>query len=475
MFAAPFAYSAAEIRAAEAPLLAAEASPDALMQRAAHAVARVAREMSGPRERVLLLVGPGGNGGDALYAGAELAREGWHVNAWLPLGRAQQRALDAFVGAGGGVVEKPGVCDLLIDGLFGLGGAGDLPDAVADIEANQVLAVDVPSGVDADTGEAGRNALQADVTVTFGGWRYAHALSTRCGSALCADIGLPLPESDVRVYRAVPDTQLSLDGIRPMGPVPVDVKEPGAADDKYTGGVVGIHAGSGTYPGAALLCTAGAVTATPAMVRFAGAQALEVVRAHPEVVATRELEQAGQVQAWVCGPGIGLDEEADAAVDWVLRQGVPVVLDADALTLVARAPRRLEQVVVTPHDGEFSRLYRGMTKGRVEETVECARALGCTVVRKGRATVVSNGQETILIDAGSSWAATPGSGDVLAGILGARVARDGMDDVLLLAQSVQVHAVAAWLASLTPYGHAQTSASEIARNVRSATAWCTRF
>ena len=92
------------------------------------------------------------------------------------------------------------------------------------------------SSVDADTGEAGRNALQADVTVTFGGWRYAHALSTRCGSALCADIGLPLPESDVRVYRAVPDTQLSLDGIRPMGPVPVDVKEPGAADDKYTGG-----------------------------------------------------------------------------------------------------------------------------------------------------------------------------------------------------------------------------------------------
>ncbi len=445
------------------------------MQRAAHAVARVAREMSRPQERVLLLVGPGGNGGDALYAGAELVREGWHVEAWLPLGRAQQRALDAFVGAGGGVVEKPGVCDLLIDGLFGLGSAGDLPDAVADIDANQVLAVDVPSGVDADTGEASRNALQADVTVTFGGWRYAHALSTRCGNVLCADIGLPLPESHVRAYRAVPNTGLDLEGIRPMGPVPVDVKEPGADDDKYTGGVVGIRAGSGTYPGAALLCTAGAVTATPAMVRFAGAQALEVVRARPEVVATRELEQAGQVQAWVCGPGIGIDGEADAAVDWVLQQGVPVVLDADALTLVARAPRKLARVVATPHDGEFSRLYIGMTNDRVEETADCARQLGCTVVRKGRATVVSDGQESILIDAGSSWAATPGSGDVLAGIIGARVARDGMDDVLLLAQSVQVHAVAAWLASRTPYGHAQTSASEIASNVRSATAWCARF
>lgn len=199
-------FTADQIRAAEAPLLAAQAHPDQLMQSAAHAVFEAAEAMlggsagsAGSAGRVLVLAGPGGNGGDALYAGAELALAGQGVDALLTAGHAQQRALAAFSNAGGQVLEtlpdSSAEYALAIDGITGIGGFGGLREELADVvrwlRRVRVLAVDVPSGVDADTGEAGELHITADATVTFGGWRRAHALAPECGVQLLANIGLP--------------------------------------------------------------------------------------------------------------------------------------------------------------------------------------------------------------------------------------------------------------------------------------------
>ncbi|MDN8605970.1 NAD(P)H-hydrate dehydratase [Corynebacterium ureicelerivorans] len=517
-------FTADQIRAAEAPLLAAQAHPDQLMQSAAHAVFEAAEAMlggsvgsAGSAGRVLVLAGPGGNGGDALYAGAELALAGQGVDALLTAGHAQQRALAAFSNAGGQVLEtlpdSSAEYALAIDGITGIGGSGGLREELADVvrwlRRVRVLAVDVPSGVDADTGEAGELHITADATVTFGGWRRAHALAPECGVQLLANIGLPgrplhaelldtMPEwahdgpTLVLANRAVADPQGWPDTLSPLPAAPVQDVTPGPADDKYSGGVVGIRAGSAGYPGAAVLTVSGAVMATPAMVRYAGPEADGVVRVRPEVVVTRRLEDAGRVQAWVFGPGAGTGEEAARELAWALEQQVPLLIDADGLTLITQhehlrqaVASREEPTVLTPHDGEFSRLREaaGVRKStRFEETLELAATLRATIVRKGRITLIAPEDDPNLIhavDAGHSWAATPGSGDVLAGIMGAHVALSAaLAEQAAAAEvvtgavtgAVTVHAVAAWLAAQTPFGPATAPAGRIAEHVRDATA-----
>ncbi|WP_311389930.1 bifunctional ADP-dependent NAD(P)H-hydrate dehydratase/NAD(P)H-hydrate epimerase [Corynebacterium haemomassiliense] len=517
-------FTADQVRAAEAPLLDFQSHPDELMQSAAHAVFEAAKAMlaggsGGSSGRALVLAGPGGNGGDALYAGAELQLADHNVDALLTAGHAQERALSAFTNAGGTVLERlpEGSAEyaLAIDGITGIGGSGglrgELVDVVAWLRGVQVLAVDVPSGVDANTGVAGELHVSADATVTFGGWRRAHALAPECGVQLLADIGLPgrplhsalletLPEwahegpALVLANRAVPGPGHWPSSLTPLRAASVRPVEPDPYDDKYSGGVVGVRAGSDGYPGAALLAVSGAVHASPAMVRYAGPQAAEVVRAHPEVVVTQTLEDAGRVQAWVFGPGAGTDKAAAAELSWILRQKVPVLIDADGLTLLAEHPELRQQVakrqqttVLTPHDGEFARLQKaaGVAAGiRFEETLALAATLRATIARKGRITLVAPEDEPHLIhavDAGHSWAATPGSGDVLAGIMGAHLAlaaaRTPYADAAIAATTtgaVTVHALAASLAAETPFGPATAPASRIAEFVRPATALCTR-
>ena len=512
-------FTADQIRAAESPLLAAQAHPDQLMQSAAHAVFEAAEAMLDEATgRVVVLAGPGGNGGDALYAGAELALAGYRVDALLTAGRAQERALAAFTNAGGQVLEAlPDSAfeyALAIDGITGIGGSGGLREELADVvrwlRRVRVLAVDVPSGVDADTGEAGELHITADATVTFGGWRRAHALSPACGVQLLANIGLPgrplhtqlldtMPEwahdgpTLVLANRAVADPGNWPDTLHLLPPAPVQDVTPGPADDKYTGGVVGIRAGSAGYPGAAVLTVSGAVHATPGMVRYAGPEADGVVRVRPEVVVTQRLQDAGRVQAWVFGPGAGTGEDAARELAWALEQEVPLLIDADGLTLLTQhehlrraVASRDEPTVVTPHDGEFLRLREaaGVRAGtRFEETLELAATLRATIVRKGRITLVAPEDDPYLIhavDAGHSWAATPGSGDVLAGIIGAhlalsaaRAAVPGAVDAAVpgaVTGAVTLHAVAAWLAAETPFGQATAPASRIAEFIREATA-----
>lgn len=488
-------YLADTIRKAEQPLIDAQSTPDALMCTAAAAVARKAQELvTRESARLLLLVGSGGNGSDALYAGADILNgmEAWFVDALLCGDRIHEPALDAFQEAGGRVIGLDELSDyaLVIDGIVGIGGSGPLRgDAATAVDilttaAVPVLSVDVPSGVAADTGIASVPHVKAEYTITFGGLRRAHGLSAHCGEVTLVDIGLDGHPSLGEILRDSGESSVGL--IRALeDPIDVPRLEPDQEDDKYTGGVVSICAGSETYPGAGVLCATSAVRATSAMVRYVGSCRDEVVRALPEVVAHDSVHDSGRCQAWVVGPGRGTDTAAASELRHILAEPEPVLIDADGLTLLANHPDLMELVrsrqgttILTPHKGEFARLAAAVayetTADPIADTRALAANLNAIVLLKGRSTVIASpaGQATV-VDAGCSWAATPGSGDVLSGLVGAWVARVGTSgsescDAVVLA--TVIHATAAYIAAQTEYGPAPTSASLIAEAIRPATA-----
>ncbi|KUH81584.1 MULTISPECIES: bifunctional ADP-dependent NAD(P)H-hydrate dehydratase/NAD(P)H-hydrate epimerase [unclassified Mycobacterium] len=467
-------YTADQIREAEAPLLA--SLPDgALMRRAAYGLAvAIARELmlrtggiSG--RRVCAVVGSGDNGGDALWAATFLRRRGAAADAiLLNPDRTHRTALAAFTGARGRIVETvPAETDLVIDGVVGISGTGSLRPNAAEVftaveeAAIPVVAVDIPSGVDVQTGVADGPHVRATVTVTFGGLKPVHALGD-CGRVELVDIGLDLPLSDTMSFDAA--------DVAARWPVP------GPTDDKYTQGVTGVLAGSAIYPGAAVLCTGAAVAATSGMVRYAGSAGQQVLSQWPEVIAAPSASASGRVQAWAVGPGLGTDDTGAAALWFALDSGLPVVVDADGLTILAAHPDlvngRAAPTVLTPHAGEFARLA-GSAPGddRVGATRKLADRLGVTVLLKGNVTVIAEpGGPVYLNPAGESWAATAGSGDVLTGIIGALLAA-GLPAGEAAAAAAFVHARAANLAASDPGPHpAPTSASRILAHVRSALA-----
>jgi hydroxyethylthiazole kinase-like uncharacterized protein yjeF len=448
-------YSADAIRDAEAPLLA--SLPDgALMRRAAYGLA-------------VAVVGSGDNGGDALWATTFLRRRGAAADAvLLKPEHTHRKALAAFRNAGGRIVDSVATTtDLVVDGVVGISGSGPLrPDAAevfaaADDAAIPVVAVDIPSGIDVATGAITGPAVHAALTVTFGGLKPVHALAD-CGRVKLIDIGLDLPSTDVRGFEAA--------DVAARWPVP------GPHDDKYTQGVTGVLAGSSTYPGAAVLCTGAAVAATSGMVRYSGSAHSEVLAHWPEVIASPTPAAAGRVQAWVVGPGLGTDQTGAAALWFALETDLPVLVDADGLTILAAHPHMLASrrapTVLTPHAGEFARLA-GAPPGddRIGATRKLADALGATVLLKGNVTVVADpGGRVYLNPAGQSWAATAGSGDVLSGMIGTLLAA-GLPAAEAAAAAAFVHARAAALSAADPGpGDAPTSASRIVGHIRAALA-----
>ncbi|MEU0512933.1 NAD(P)H-hydrate dehydratase [Amycolatopsis sp. NPDC006125] len=444
------------IRSAEEKLLA--ATPEgALMHKAAFAVALHAAEMLAEHtgqvsgRRVALLVGAGNNGGDALWAGAFLRRRGVSVTAiLLKPEKAHAAGLAALRRAKGRVVsaeDGPAVleaADLVIDGIVGLSAHGGLrPDAAALVEHVRapVLAVDLPSGVEPDTGAVPGEAVTATRTVTFGARKPVHVLNpSRCGRVELVDIGLELDDPDL--------WQLDAADVGRAWPVP------GPADNKYSQGVTGVAAGSATYPGAAVLATGSAVLATSGMVRYAG-PAADVVRSRwPEVVATGSVTDAGRVQAWVVGPGIGTGREGREVLGHVLGAGVPVCADADATTLMAHRPDVLDArdpgtpLVLTPHAGEFERLMgRPPGEDRVASVREAAAKYDAVVLLKGNVTIVAAPDGRVLVNvARGSWLATAGSGDVLSGLIGSLLA-GGLEPWLAAGCAAYVHSLAGDLAA----------------------------
>ncbi|SBS72824.1 Bifunctional NAD(P)H-hydrate repair enzyme Nnr (Includes: ADP-dependent (S)-NAD(P)H-hydrate dehydratase; NAD(P)H-hydrate epimerase) [uncultured Mycobacterium sp.] len=467
-------YTADAIRAAEAPLLA--SLPDGvLMRRAAYglatAIAAELRARAGALagRRVCAVVGSGDNGGDALWAATLLRRRGVAATAvLLNPERTHTKALAAFRTAGGRVVPAvPPSADLVLDGVVGISGKGPLREAAAEVFAAveaagiPVVAVDIPSGIDVQTGAITGPAVRAALTVTFGGLKPVHALAD-CGRVELVDIGLDLPATELLGFEAA--------DVKARWPVP------GAHDDKYSQGVTGIMAGSAKYPGAAILCTGAAVAATSGMKRYTGSAAAEVVSHWPEVVAAPNPHAAGRVQAWVVGPGLGTDEKAFGALTFALGTALPVVVDADALTLLAAQPDlvagRKAPTVLTPHAGEFARLAGGPPgEDRVAATRRLADAFGATVLLKGNVTVVADASGTIYLNpAGGSWAATAGSGDVLSGMIGALLA-SGLPPVEAAAAAAFVHARAANASAADPGPTpVPTSASRILAHIRQAIA-----
>jgi ADP-dependent NAD(P)H-hydrate dehydratase / NAD(P)H-hydrate epimerase len=219
---------------------------------------------------------------------------------------------------------------------------------------------------------------------------------------------------------------------------------PSAGDDKYSQGVVGVVAGSSTYPGAGVLCTGAALRTRPGLVRYAGTAADGVRAAWPEAIVTAgRPSDAGRVQAWVAGPGMGTDDDARSVLAEVLATDLPVLVDADGLTLAAQdqdlVRRRAAPTVLTPHDREFARFGSEVGEDRIGAARRLAADLGAVVLLKGEATVVAGPDGDAFVNGtGTPWLATAGTGDVLSGITGALLAT-GLPAVEAAAVGAHLH------------------------------------
>jgi len=519
------AYSVAKVRAAEAALLA--LVPDgALMQRAATGLASVcARLLSSGSggvygARVVVLAGTGDNGGDALYAGALLAGRGAAVTAIQAGQKIHLGGAAALKSRGGRVITatpprgpddtRPdigarydaghdtrhaiGHADLIIDGMLGIGGSGGLREPYATLAylaagaSATTVAVDLPSGIDADTGAVDGPAVSADVTVTFGAVKPGLLIDPGAGHAgvvELVDIGLgPYLEGTPEV--SAPQR----DDIRALLP------RPGSESDKYRRGVLGLLAGSDRFTGAALLSTGGAVRGGAGMVRLVTAPTAAAVARGlwPEVVIT-ELdaegrvrsegkiqfpEGVGRVQAWVAGPGMGTTDVAAARLTAVLATSLPVLVDADGLALLARHKDLLPRpapTLLTPHAGELGRLLgkdpADIEARRLEHARLAATEFGACVLLKGSTTVVAppDGLDPVFVNTtGTPWLATAGTGDVLSGLAGALLAQGLLPPQAGIA-AAYLHGLAARLAATDPVaggpgrngGEAPIGASDLIR------------
>ncbi len=415
------AHPVPEVRRAEQALMA-TLPEGTLMQRAAAGLAARCADFLGGTygRRVALLVGAGDNGGDTLYAGARLARRGARVDAvLLAPDKAHPGGLAALRAAGGVVTDDgiPAGADLVLDGIVGIGGKPGLrADALDHVETIErlgvpVVAVDVPSGIDVDTGETPQSHVRADVTVTFGTHKIgllAPPGAAAAGVVDLVDIGLG-PWLDEPAM-----TALQADDVSALLP------EPRPAAHKYTRGVVGVAAGSTDYTGAGVLAVAGASCGIAGMVRYAGPAAVaDLVRLRtPETVVG-----AGRVQAWVVGSGGG--ESAPDTLRRALGDGVPVVVDADALGSV---PDRFEgPAILTPHAGELAAMLSVERSDVESRPLHYVRAAAdrwdATVLLKGWRTLVATpGRPVAANPTGVPWLATAGAGDVLAGLIGSLAA-----------------------------------------------------
>lgn len=546
-------YSADVVRQLERPLLD-DGVP--LMRMAASAVARVTLSLLDDEDldvedaRVTVLAGAGDNGGDGLYAGAELAREGAQVTA-VAVGRSlHEDAFREFVRAGGRVLVLDPAADIpgctsgfsageagerlqaavecargshvVLDAMTGIGVAGALrgvagtlasslgmdgvlPDNDPSADLPLVVAVDAPSGVGVDDGSLPGPYIPADVTVTFGAMKPCAMVppaSYACGRITLVDFGFDV--DDAVPFAEMTDGDFVADSVR----------LPSLADGKYSRGVVGLVTGSARYPGAAVLSARAAACANVGMVRYLGPQRAQdmILAVLPEAVLGK-----GRVQSWVVGSGVPAEGDVASGDDmqratiaalldhYALEDGdgsrneraegmPPIVVDAGALDLLPC--HVVPQVVITPHAGELAALLNRLDADMADvvsrQWVE-ARPLraalraheltGATVLLKGAVTIVvgadGDGNTRIILSGRApAWMATAGSGDVLAGVLGALLAQqDDMlsDDPALVpevaAAAAYMHGLAGAMASGSEqrgwhrphlYGHAgKTPASAI--------------
>ena len=419
-----------------------KAAPDhgvslaALMENAGRAVARAAMRRYRPC-RVLVLAGPGNNGGDGYVAARYLAQAGWPV-AVAPLAAPRERS-DAANAASlwrGPMAEFSAEAalraELVIDAVFGAGLARGLAAEVAAVlgAGKRILAVDMPSGVDGATGTARGDVAAAECTITFAALKPGHLLYPGrglCGEIVLADIGMPAAAFEAARPSCFHDTPTlwRLPSLR-------------EADHKYTRGHVTIL--SGAMAGASVLAAMGARRAGAGLVTLAAQHPPEA----PDGIIRRtdpleDLIEDDRRRVWLCGPGLGV-ERAGEALTLLIAAEKTIVADADALTACAGSPERLRgATVVTPHAGEFSRVFGKPGEDRLAAAKEAARRCGAVVVLKGADTIIAAPDGKAAINSHASPAlATGGTGDTLAGII-AGLLGQGMAPFDAAAAAVWLH------------------------------------
>jgi NAD(P)H-hydrate epimerase len=379
---------------------------EVLIERAGNAVARTALHMLGGAygRRVVVVAGKGNNGADGRAAARRLRRRGVAVEL-----------IDAAA-----LPDRLPDSDLVVDAAYGTGFRGEY--RAPDPRRAAVLAVDIPSGVNGDTGEAVPGAVRADVTVTFAALKPGLLIGdgpARAGRVELADIGLDAGRARAHLVERA-------DAERLVPARPRDAHKWSAA--------VYVLAGSPGMTGAALLSARAAMRAGAGTVRL-GIPGADPATVPPSEVVVRPtpavgfgptvLEDLQRCKALVVGPGLGTDDRKASEVRRIINEvDIPVVIDADALTMLGERPDlrgRSKATVLTPHEGEFGRLA-GARPGadRFASVRDLAAATGATVLLKGPTTVVASPDGDVLVsNTGSPRLATAGSGDVLSGIIGA--------------------------------------------------------
>ncbi|HEX4737882.1 MAG TPA: NAD(P)H-hydrate dehydratase [Allosphingosinicella sp.] len=404
------------MRAAEAAAIAAGTSVETLMERAGAGAAEAIWRFAGPVP-ALVICGPGNNGGDGYVVARRLKERGVKVRV-AALAEPKSDAARACAAWDGPVepLADAAPAPLLVDALFGTGLTRGLDESVAQrlahlaAAARVTVAIDLPSGVATDDGRVLSPVPDFDLTISFATLKPSHLLqpaARHMGRIAIADIGIAAESRLIEIVRP-------------------HLRAPGPDDHKYSRGYVAIVAGE--MPGACALAASAAARSGAGYVRIFGDR--------HEAGVPLSVVQGGEgkvddprIGACVLGPGLGLSDAARRRLDDVLGCDAPAVIDADALTLLARAgPERLRSAkatpILTPHGGEFARLFPDRRGSKIEQARAAAAETGAVIVFKGPDTVVAapDGWAAIAPPA-PAWLASAGTGDVLSGIVAAMRAR----------------------------------------------------
>ncbi|QDZ07587.1 NAD(P)H-hydrate dehydratase [Sphingomonas panacisoli] len=421
--------TAAQMRAAEDRAIAAGSSVEELMERAGAGVAEAVRRLAA-ESPVLILCGPGNNGGDGYVAARVLRKNGVEVRVAAMGDPKTDAARKACEGLGLDVepfgvdlIDRQKQSPVLVDAIFGTGLSREVDARVADTLGSLVacsrlpIAVDLPSGVDTDSGAAlSRSLGHYRLTLALGALKPAHVLEPAaqiCGAVRVLDIGLHDLLSPYRVL-AKPD----------IGPPPADAH-------KYSRGLVAVIGGD--MPGASALAAEAAMRAGAGYILLfnesgAGDPPHALVRQKWSPSALRTSLDGKKAAAIVVGPGLGRGKEAERKLDTAIETDMPLVIDGDALHLLdadrlKMVAGRRSATILTPHAGEFKAVFGDYSGSKIDASLRAAARSAATVVFKGPDTVIATAHGDVTVaPAGSSWLSTAGTGDVLAGAIGAMIA-----------------------------------------------------
>lgn len=468
-----FAVTSAQMRQIEERIFAAGMPVAALMEKVANLITRRLVEFLKPSQKVGVLVGSGHNGGDALVVARELHFRGFQVAVWHPLNKAKEltkqhlnyaRSLGILVTPELNSIEN---CDIIIDGLFGFGLErpiqGDLGEAINEINqwSKPIYSIDIPSGLHTDTGEVLGTAIKATQTFCLGLWKLAFLQDQALeyiGKAELIDFDIPLADIEAILGKTPQIQRITSDFMRSSLPL----TRP-SVTHKYQQGHLLLICGSRKYAGGAILTALGARASGVGMLSVAVPESLKsiLVSQVPEALIMGCSEtKSGAIASFpknfdlesysviACGPG--LTTNAKASVDLVLRSPQPLILDADGLNILAdldplpALKNRQSATILTPHAGEFKRLFPDLTpiRDRIQAATTAARQSHAIILLKGARTAIAHPSGLVqLIPESTPALARGGSGDVLTGLLGGLLAQ-GMNHQTPLEQIIAP--AAAW-------------------------------